>query len=177
MLLKIQSNTRAILEKICLWLGYFGGIAMCSAILVIVTSISLGIFGAPILGDSEIVELLMGVAIFSFLPYCHLHHGNIVVDFFAKMFPQWANDFLDVVMNIGFAVVGGFIMYQTMQGASSAISRDWHSMFLQLPKWPVYMIASGALALWVLVIVFATYEAALRMVGLLEKRDEGAEFS
>ncbi|MCV6546561.1 MAG: TRAP transporter small permease [Cohaesibacter sp.] len=177
MLLNIQSGTRVFLEKICLWLAYLGGIAMCCSILIIVTSISLGIVSSPILGDSELVELMIGITIFTFLPYCHLHNGNIVVDFFARLFPPRANDALDAVMNAGFALVAGFITVQTMSGGLSSYSRDWHSMFLQIPKWPVYMMGSIALVLWLFVIIFTVFEAILRACGILTpETHELAEF-
>ena len=42
--------------------------------------LALGI--GPVLGDYEVVELGMAIAIFCFLPYCHLTFGHARVDLF-----------------------------------------------------------------------------------------------
>jgi len=160
----------------CKGAALFGGVFMIAGVLVVVASVTGGILGKPLLGDSEIVDRFIGIAIFCFLPYCHLMGGNIVIDFFAKPFPQAVQDGLDVVMNLLFAALAAFISWRLMAGGITTFERGRQSMFLQLPEWPVYLVASIVTVLWVLVILFAAYEAFLRMTGKLEAARGGTDF-
>lgn len=158
---------RRTLDSVCGGLGLIGGIALLGAMLVIVASVTGGLVKAPILGDTEIVDLLIAVAVFCYLPYCHLHGGNVVVDFFARPLPQAARDWLDAVMNVAFAAVAVFLTWRLAAGGISAHVRDQRGMFLQLPEWPIYAVGVAACLLWIAVIAFTTYESALRARGKL----------
>lgn len=64
-------------------LAIFGGLLSCvMAIIVTVSVTGRYLFGRPIPGDYDLVGILCGCAIFSFLPYCQLVRGNVLVDFF-----------------------------------------------------------------------------------------------
>ena len=72
-----------------LLLGLANTLAVCGAtillLLVFINVISiLGriIFGEPLVGDFELIEIACAVAIFLFLPLCQLKNGNIVVEAF-----------------------------------------------------------------------------------------------
>ena len=134
---------------------------------VIVASVSGGLVKAPILGDTEIVDVLIAVSVFCYLPYCHLHGGNVVVDFFARPLPRAARDWVDAVMNVAFAVVAAFLTWRLAAGGVSAYARDQRGMFLQLPEWPVYAAGFVACLLWIVVIGFTVYESVLRARGKL----------
>lgn len=143
----------------------FGGAFLMASVLVVVTSVLGGVFGKPLLGDSEIVDRFIGVAVFCFLPYCHLTGGNIVIDFFAKPFPQKVQDAMDVVMGLVFAGIAAFISWRLMAGGLTSFDRGRISMFLKLPEWPVFLVGGVVTVLWVLVIAYRSYEALLRMTG------------
>ena len=40
--------------------------------------------GRPVPGDFELVQMATAVAVLLFLPWCHLRHGHIMVDFFTR---------------------------------------------------------------------------------------------
>ena len=66
----------------------FGGFVMCAmAILTTASVIGRAFFNSPISGDFELVAIGTGVAVFAFLPYCHLIRENVVVDFFLDRAP------------------------------------------------------------------------------------------
>lgn len=162
---------RGRLDRVCGGIGLIGGLALLGAMLVIVASVSGGLVKAPILGDTEIVDLLIAVSVFCYLPSCHLHGGNVIVDFFARPLPQAVRDWLDAVMNLAFAVVAAFMTWRLAAGGISAYARDQRGMFLQLPDWPIYAVGVAACLLWIVVIVFTTYESALRARGKLPPSD------
>jgi TRAP-type C4-dicarboxylate transport system permease small subunit len=66
-------------------LAVVGGVLSCIMAMVVTVSVAgRYAFSAPINGDYDIVGILCGCAIFAFLPYCQLHRGNVLADFFTQ---------------------------------------------------------------------------------------------
>lgn len=160
-----ESAGRRSLERMCRAVGLLGGVALIAAMLVIMASVVGAQFGKPILGDTEIVDQLTGILVFCFLPYCHLHGGNVMVDFFTRPLSKRVNHMLDALMNLVFALVAGVVTWRLMVGGISAYARDQRSMFLNLPEWVVYAVGSAASVLWVIVILFVAWECVRRARG------------
>ncbi|MEX0760509.1 MAG: TRAP transporter small permease, partial [Tistlia sp.] len=60
-----------------------GGLLLVGVVLVNAASLAGGVlFGQPIAGDFEIVEVGIAVAVFSFLPYCQITGANVTADIF-----------------------------------------------------------------------------------------------
>jgi len=73
------------LHGIATVLAILGGLLSCvMAALVTVSVTGRYLFAQPVPGDYDIVGILCGCAIFSFLPYCQLKRGNVVADFFTQ---------------------------------------------------------------------------------------------
>lgn len=107
-------------------------------------------FDKPLLGDTEVVELLVGVAIACFMPYCHLRGANVIVDFFTMKLPPRARDSLDALMNVVFALIIAVLTWRLVEGAYDQWARQRVSMFLQIPQWWGFAMAAGACLLWTL---------------------------
>lgn len=161
----VESKARQRLDKVCRGLALVGGVALVIIMVVIMGSVVGAQFGKPILGDTEIVDQLTGILVFTFLPYCHLHGGNVMVDFFTRPLPKRANQFLDSLMNVVFALVAAVITWRLMVGGVTAYTRDNRSMFLNLPEWVVYAVGSIACVLWIIVILFIAWEHGMRAAG------------
>ncbi len=160
-------GSRESLERVCRWVAYVGGAGLVATMAVVVSSVVGAQFGAPILGDTEMVDLTTGVLVFCFLPWCHLHGGNVIVDFFTRPLPRRVNDALDAIMNFAFAVVAGVLTWRLIAGGLSAYQHDRRSMFLALPDWWVYSIGGAVSILWVAVIMFVGWECLQRARGRL----------
>ena len=130
---------------------------MLAAMLVLIATVIGGAFGKPILGDSELVELLVGMAVFAFLPYCQLRGSNVIVDFFTQPLPLRARHWLDVVMGAAFIFVAAVLAWRMAEGGLTAWERSRKSMFLQLPDWWGYAIGVAAMLLWIAVCAWTTY--------------------
>lgn len=172
----LHSRVRRRLLALSRGIALVGGAAMVISMLIVVASVATGLFGKPILGESEMVGFGIAISVFCFLPLCHLLGQNIAVDFFSKPLPQAGRDILDVIMNVAFAFVVAFITWRLAAGALSAYASGTYSMFLRLPEWPVYLIGVVAGVLWVLVAVFVSFEAVLRAVGILPPAENHADF-
>ncbi|HXF87556.1 MAG TPA: TRAP transporter small permease [Xanthobacteraceae bacterium] len=66
-------------------LAVVGGL-ICGLLALMVTVSVSGryLFSAPIRGDYDLLAIFTGVAIFTFLPYCQMVRGNVIVDFFTS---------------------------------------------------------------------------------------------
>lgn len=144
---------------------------MLAAMLVLVATVIGGVFGKPILGDSEIVELLVGMAVFAFLPYCQLRGSNVIVDFFTQPLSPRARHWLDAVMGVAFILVATVLTWRMAEGGLTAWERSRKSMFLQLPDWWGYAIAVVAMLLWIVVCAWTTCLSFRQATALRTKAD------
>jgi TRAP-type C4-dicarboxylate transport system permease small subunit len=155
------------LTWLCERVALVGGIALLGAMLTMIATVVGAAFGQPLLGDSEIVELLGGITVFTFLPYCHLRGSNVIVDFFTQRLPERARDWLDAAMNVVFAAVAVVLTWRLIEGGLTALERDKRSMFLQLPDWWGYSIGALAALLWIAVCLYIAWERVQQARGKL----------
>lgn len=155
------------LLRVCEAWGLIGGFALLGTMLTMIATVVGAAFGKPVLGDSEIVELLGGIGVFAFLPYCHLRGANVFVDFFTRPLPMKAKAWLDAVMNLIFAAVAVLLTWRLVEGGLLAYERSKRSMFLQLPDSWGYAIGALSMLLWVVVCLFVAWESTQRARGRL----------
>ena len=158
---------RERLTRICEAWGLVGGAALLGTMATMIATVAGGAFGKPVLGDSEIVELLGGIAVFAFLPYCHLRGANVLVDFFTRPLPPRVNAWLDAVMNLAFAAVAVILTWRLVVGGIGVHERGKRSMFLQLPDEWGYAIGALSMVLWIVVCLFVAWESMQRARGKL----------
>jgi TRAP-type C4-dicarboxylate transport system permease small subunit len=127
--------------------------------MVLVATVVGGAFGSPILGDSEIVELLVGIGVFAFLPYCQLRGSNVIVDFLTQPLSARAKAMLDALMGIVFVLVAAVLTWRLIEGGLQAFERSRRSMFLQLPDWWGYAVGGVAMLLWIAVCALTTWRS------------------
>jgi len=108
---------RALL-RIATVLAIFGGILSCAmATLVAVSVGGRYLFSAPINGDYDIIGILCGCAIFSFLPYCQLKRGNVLADFFTQSAPAQFKSALDAAGNALYLAAAMMFTWRLYHGA------------------------------------------------------------
>jgi TRAP-type C4-dicarboxylate transport system permease small subunit len=157
--------SRSALLRVCEAWGLIGGCALLGTMLTMIATVVGAAFGKPVLGDSEIVELLGGISVFAFLPYCHLRGANVFVDFFTRPLPAKAKAWLDAAMNLIFAAVAVLLTWRLVEGGLLAYERSKRSMFLQLPDSGGYAIGALSMVLWVVVCLFVAWESTQRARG------------
>lgn len=124
------------------------GMLLLVATLVTCASVVRGLFGQPILGDSEIVEMCMGVAVALCLPFAEMRGGHVIVDVFTARMAPPRIAWLDAAMRAGVALVAAVLAARLAVGAYDQWDRERNTMFLELPYWVGYAIAACALLLW-----------------------------
>ncbi len=135
-----------------------GGMLLLAAVGTTCASVAGGLFGRPILGDSEIVELCLGVAIALALPWAEMRGGHVIVDVFTARMPARGLAWLDALMRAVVALVATVLAVQIADGAYGQWDRERSSMFLELPYWWGYAGAAIGLALWTVTALFVAAE-------------------
>lgn len=139
----------------------FGG----GAVLVALTGMSVAsiigraLFGRPVPGDFELVQVGCGVAIAAFLPYCQLQRGNIIVDFFTVRASPRVQGALDAFGALVLALVMAVLAWRTAIGMETVRAAGEVSMIVGFPIWIGYAAIVPSLALAALVALSTARES------------------
>ena len=126
-----------ITEGIAVSLAIFGGFLLLLAATMVVASVAgREILSTPISGDFELMEILVAVSAFSFLPYLMWKKGNIAVTIITSGLPPQYKDMLDKTALGCFVLLYALLGYYGMIGALDAEADGIQSQILGLPIWP-----------------------------------------
>ena len=140
-----------------------GVITLLVMILTVVSVVGRGALSAPLLGDSEIVEVGIAIAIFSFLPYCQIRGANVIVDFFTMRMDPRSRAGLDAAMNaVCFACVA-VLTWRLAVGGLAVFRGGDNSMFLRIPLWWGYLAGFLVSVVWSLTCLYTTLRFARAM--------------
>jgi TRAP-type C4-dicarboxylate transport system permease small subunit len=128
-----------------------GGIASAVALVTVVSIVGRALLVKPIQGDVEIAQLGVALAISLCLPWCQLHRGNIIVDFFTQKSPPRRQQQLDALGALLLAAMCALLSWRTAVGAVVVREAGETSMILGLPMWWAYASLAPGLALSALV--------------------------
>lgn len=139
------------------------GILLLTAVGVTVASVLRGaVLNRPILGDSEIVEMVLGVAVALCLPLCEMRGAHVMVDFFTQKLPVGAKAGLDALMRAVAAAVVAVLAWRLAIGGWTMWDRERETMFLLIPYWWGYVGAALGMTLWTVCAVFVAVESSAR---------------
>jgi len=131
------------------WLALGGGLILLCLIALTCVSIvgralvPLNIGIGPIQGLYDITEIGMAVAVFAFLPWCHLQQAHVSVDLCKRALPDGVNRLLDVLFNGAMLGVAGLGAWRLYLGMLDKISYGETTLIAQIPVWIGY---AGSLA-------------------------------
>lgn len=132
------------------WLALGGGAILCAVVLLIVVNVVLRrIFNAPIEGEYEMAELVIGAAAFAFFPYCQWHGGNIRVDLLIERLPPAAGRALEILAQILFTAVAVILAWRLTIGTEESFAGGEETQMLRIPVGWGYLgvaIFAGVLA-------------------------------
>ena len=153
----VESRLDARFERASRALAMGGGFLLIGIMaMTVVSVVGRYAFNAPIPGDYEITELVCGVAVFAFFPYCHMRNANIVVEFFTARLSPRRKTVLDTLHNLAFTVVAGLIAWRLLVGGLHKLADGETTLFLDIPiYWGYFPALAGAALLtavcgWVL---------------------------
>ena len=129
-----------------------GGAVMVAMLCMSVASITgRALYGRPVQGDFELVQLGCAVGIAAFLPWCQWRRGNIIVDFFTTKLSPRAQSVLDGIGALLLALVMALIAWRAALGAEAVWASGERAMISRYPQWIGYAAIVPSLALTALV--------------------------
>jgi TRAP-type C4-dicarboxylate transport system permease small subunit len=131
----------------------FGGGAVLTVMTLtsVVSIMGRSLFGAPVPGDFELVQVGSAVAIAAFLPYCQLRRGNIIVDFFTVRASPRAQGLLDAFGALLLSGSMALLAWRTMVGLGTVKASREIGMITGFPTWIGYAAIVPSLVLATLV--------------------------
>lgn len=124
-----------------------GAVGGAVALLTVVSIAGRSLASRPIAGDVELTQFGVALCISLCLPWCQLHGGNIVVDFFTRKASPRTLRRLDGLGCLLVAVMLGLLAWRTAAGAASVRAAGETTMILDLPMWISYAVLAPGLAL------------------------------
>jgi TRAP-type C4-dicarboxylate transport system permease small subunit len=154
------------LHRAATGVALLGGLVLFAlTFLTVISVVGRALFSAPIPGDFELVELGMAVAIFSFLPYCQIVRGNVIVDLFTSKASLRTKALLDGVGNLLYTAIAALLTWRVALGGLEIRSYNETTMVLQVPAWWGYVPAVAFLAFLTIVCAYTVWRSALEYRG------------
>jgi TRAP-type C4-dicarboxylate transport system permease small subunit len=153
---------RSTLELAAKAFAFAGGAVMVAMLCMSVASITgRAVYGRPVQGDFELVQLGCAVGIAAFLPWCQWRRGNIIVDFFTTALPPRARAALDGIGALLLALVMALVAWRATEGALSVYASGERAMISRYPQWIGYAAIVPSLALTALVGFYTAWQSFL----------------
>ena len=132
------------------YLAWFGGLMLTLVAVMSVVSIagrSLSFTGlGPVPGDFELVEAGTALAVFSFLPWCHLKRGHADVGMFWHSYPTSMRHVLTVLADALMLLVWLLLVWRMGVMTFEYRANGEVSFILQMPVWWGYAASLGPAA-------------------------------
>lgn len=163
-----------LFDRLCLALAWLSG--LIAAFVMAVTFVGVVMrygFRAPLMGGFEMIEIGMGLIVFTALPWMVRQGGNIRVTILSDMFPQWLSRTADFVGQITGAVLMAFIAWRVWLQGDRLLTYNEVTMELRVPKGLIAQCMSVLLAVTALAFLVCAIEA-LRRTGRASAADPGS---
>jgi TRAP-type C4-dicarboxylate transport system permease small subunit len=125
-----------------------GGLVLAGiALMSTWSATSAWLFGKPLPGDFEMVEMLVAISVFMFLPYCQMTGANVTADLFtARASPRTIAllELLAGLVALGFSLLLLWRMYAGLLDYRQYVET---TTILRIPIWWAYLPALASLAL------------------------------
>ena len=124
-----------------------GAVLSAVALTTVVSIVGRTVFGVPVPGDFELVEIGCAVAVFAALPYCELRRGNVVVEVFLRRTDSPARRAVELASGLVYAAVAGLLAWRMALGGAELAAWGETSMILGVPLWWGFVPIVASLAL------------------------------
>ena len=148
-----------VLTRLARIFAIIGGICLTAAGLLTVVSVMGRYFiNSPIPGDFELVEMACAVAVFSFLPYCQLRKGNVLVDFFTHKAAPRTKGLLDSASALIYGLITVLLTWRLWVGGFDFLDTNEQTIILQIPRAYVFVFIMPSMVLLVLVAFYTIWQ-------------------
>ena len=148
----------ALLERLTRLLALAGGVLLLFAIVLTLFSVAgRYLFGKPVPGDYELVEIACGVAVFLFFPFTHAVGSNITAEFFTSGLPLKSRRALDILHDAVFFLLGILLTWRITHAFEEKFTSGETSILIGVPLWWAYGVGVFSLALLTLVCLLRVF--------------------
>ncbi|WP_417272117.1 TRAP transporter small permease [Celeribacter halophilus] len=141
-----------------------GGLSLVAVIILTCLSVAGraldGLGFGPVPGDIELVELGIGFAVFTSLPYAQYMRAHARVDLFKPVFGEALNRWLDLAGDLLMLGFTALLAWRLWFGMMDKAAYGETSFILQIPLLWGYAAAMAAMCVAVLVALFCVLRAA-----------------
>lgn len=141
-----------------------GGVVLLAIALMSTWSATSGfLFGKPLPGDFEMVEVLVAVAAFAFLPYCQITDANVTADIFTARASRRTIAVLGLFAATVALTIALLLLWRMSAGLQDYRQYVETTAILKFPIWVAYIPALASLGL-LAVACLITLKGAVRDV-------------
>jgi TRAP-type C4-dicarboxylate transport system permease small subunit len=152
---------RGFLRRVIEGWALLGGLLLLAiALMTSYSAAASWLFGRPLPGDVELVEMLTAISVFMFLPYCQLSGANVTADIFtarASRSTVATLELLAAIVALGFSMLLLWRMYEGLLDYRKYVET---TTILKIPIWVAYPWALASLALLAVAAVVSLRKAA-----------------
>lgn len=142
------------------WALLGGGLILVLVLVNAASILGAALLGQSLPGDFEMSEMLAGVGVSCFLPYCQLTGANVTADIFtARAAPRWIARFQALASAVAL-LFAGILLWRMCFGLLDRLGDNGTTAILQIPIWWGYVPFLVSLALLVAASVI-TFRGAL----------------
>lgn len=161
------------LDRLCLAMAVAGGVVVCLLAGMTVCSIigrwCSGIDGlasvpvvrdfGPIMGDFEMTKMGTAMAVFLFLPVCHMRGGHVTVDLLMIHVPRLLQHVVAALSEILFLAVSALMTWRLVLGMQQKLRYEQTTMLMEIPVWWGYAVGIAGLSVLTLVCLYRALAA------------------
>ena len=142
----IETLTRSII----LFWAIAGGFVLVCVVGVNTLSVIGGIFWKPLPGDYELTEIGIAIAVFAFLPYCHLSGANVTADIFTSRASPGTLSLLRIIASLIAFCFASLLLWKMYEGMINRYDYRHTTAILLIPLWIAYVPILISLVLLIL---------------------------
>jgi len=104
------------------------------------------VFNHPVPGAGEVIELAMGVLVFSALPLTTLRREHVTLDYFEHIFPEGGRQIVRALADLATAAIIGFLAWRLAVKSTTYLRYGDTTPYLNWPIAPVAMFVAAMAA-------------------------------
>ena len=154
-----QGRSTLLRRAIEAW-ALLGGLVLVGiALMTAWSAASAWLINRPLPGDFELVEMLVAVSVFMFLPYCQLVGANVTADLFTAGAGPRAVAALELLGGAVALAFGLLLLWRMYEGLLDYRQYVETTTILKIPIWYAYVPALASLALLALAAFLSAQDA------------------
>lgn len=159
-----QGPVALLRRAIEVWALLGGLVLVAIALMTSWSAASSWLLGWPLPGDFELVEMLVAISVFMFLPYCQLVGANVTADLFTAGAGPRTVAMLELLGAVVALTFGVLLLWRMYEGLLDYRQYVETTTILKIPIWYAYLPALASLALLSLAASLSLHDAWRRCV-------------